>query len=342
MQSVPLVTIITPTFNHAKYIADCIESVIAQTFQNWEMIIVNGGSTDNTGKIIEKYLLKDKRIKLINQENVGVFRLKERYNAALEISGGKYIAILEGDDLWEVTKLEKQVRAMEKNRNAALCWSDAIVFNSDTNKIIYDGMPGENYKLNEFNNDPVGSILNQLFFDNPVVAATTMIRNDALMKIGGFIQKFNLPLVDITTLFEIAKTGVFTYINEPLAKWRTYANQTTKTYTVEILLGRTELAYYHFRNLPEDIKRNIHIREKDIKKYYGNLLQIAYARSGRYKLLRKDYKDARKDYVKAIFYKGFRNPVWRLRAITGCIFSLFKMDVEGLSRSLGKNSYKRS
>lgn len=342
MHSVPLVTVITPTFNHEKYISSCIESVIAQTYQDWEMIIVNGGSTDNTGEIIEGYLSKDKRIRLINQENVGVFRLKERYNAALEISNGKYIAILEGDDLWENTKIEKQVNEMEKSNEIVMCWSNAYVFNSDRNEIISTSSPGKEGKHNEFNNNPVGSFLNLLFFENPVAAVTTVVRKDALLRIGGFIQEFNLPLVDMTTLFELAKIGIFAYVDEPLAKWRTYANQTTKLYTVEILKGRTDLAFYHFSNLTEDVKKNIYVKESELKKYYENLLQIAYARSGRYKLMQKEFAKARKDYIKAIFYKGLRNPVWRLRAITGYIFSLFKMNVEGLSKSLGKDSYKQS
>jgi glycosyltransferase involved in cell wall biosynthesis len=342
MQTVPLVTVITPTFNHAKYIADCIESVIAQTFQDWEMIIVNGGSTDNTGEVIEKYLVKDIRIKLINQENVGVFKLEKRYNEALRNSNGKYIAIIEGDDLWENTKIEKQVLEMEKNDEVIMCWSNAFVFNSDTNEIISMSTHNIDGRFKEYNNNPVGSFLNLLFFENPVAAVTTIIRKDALIKTGGFIQNFNLPLVDITTLFELAKIGVFAYIDEPLAKWRTYANQTTKTFTVEILKGRTDLALYHFHNLPDEVKKNVFVREKELRKYFENLLQIAYARSGRYKLIRREFANARKDYLKAIFYKGFRNPVWRLRAIIGYVYSLFKMDVEGLSKSLGKNSYKKA
>lgn len=69
-------------------------------------------------------------------------------------------------------------------------------------------------------------------------------------------------------------------------------------------------------------------------------MQISLARSGRYKLIRKDFEGARKDYLKAIFYKGIQNKVWRLRAIIGYIFSLFHSDVESISKFLGKKSYK--
>ena len=77
-----------------------------------------------------------------------------------------------------------------------------------------------------------------------------------------------------------------------------------------------------------------------IDHYFSDKLLIAYARAGRYRLIRKDFKGARKDYKKAIFYSGIRQPVWRLRAIIGLIFSFFGWDVEGLSKFLGRVTYK--
>ena len=78
-----LVSIITPTYNHEKFIGNCIESVLAQTYPYWEQIIVDDGSNDDTGKIIASY--KDKRIKYIKQKNKGIWKLKETYNKALDI-----------------------------------------------------------------------------------------------------------------------------------------------------------------------------------------------------------------------------------------------------------------
>jgi hypothetical protein len=71
-----------------------------------------------------------------------------------------------------------------------------------------------------------------------------------------------------------------------------------------------------------------------------NRLVISYSRAGRYKLIRKDFKGARKDYVKSIFNFGFRQPLWKLRSITGYFFSLLQMDIEWLAKLIGNDSYK--
>ena len=84
--SAPLVSIITPTYNHEKYIGDCIRSVQDQTYTNWEMIIVDDGSTDRTFTIAQTSADSHDRIKLCTQKNLGIFRLGETYNFALALS----------------------------------------------------------------------------------------------------------------------------------------------------------------------------------------------------------------------------------------------------------------
>ena len=118
--SAPLVSIITPTYNHEKYIGDCIRSAQDQTYTNWEMIIVDDGSTDNTFTIAQIAAASDDRIKVFTQKNVGIFRLGETYNFAFAQSKGEYIAVLEGDDVWLPEKLQWQVETMETNKNAVL------------------------------------------------------------------------------------------------------------------------------------------------------------------------------------------------------------------------------
>ena len=81
-----LVSIITPTYNHEKFIGKCIESVLAQSYPHWEQIIVDDGSNDGTEEIVASY--NDERIKYIKQENKGIWRLKETYNKALKNSNG--------------------------------------------------------------------------------------------------------------------------------------------------------------------------------------------------------------------------------------------------------------
>jgi teichuronic acid biosynthesis glycosyltransferase TuaG len=111
-----LVSIITPAYNCEKYIAETIESVLRQTYNYWEMIIINDCSSDKSQEIIEHYAEVDSRIKLVNLEkNFGVVASR---NIALDLSVGEYIAFLDSDDLWKSKKLEKQINFMKVNKYA--------------------------------------------------------------------------------------------------------------------------------------------------------------------------------------------------------------------------------
>lgn len=131
-----LVSIITPTYNCGKYICETINSVLHQTYTNWEMIIVDDCSTDNTKKIVSQYLLKDNRIQYYFLEsNVGAAMAR---NKAMQYAKGKYMAFLDSDDLWEKDKLEKQIIFMENNHYNFTCTSYQQI-NEDSinlNKII--------------------------------------------------------------------------------------------------------------------------------------------------------------------------------------------------------------
>ena len=106
-----LVSIITPSYNTGKYIAETIESVLAQSHSIWEMIIVDDGSTDDTDSVVKRYL-SDKRIRYIkNDKNSGAAAAR---NLALREAKGKWIAFLDSDDVWMPDKLEKQIGFMKK------------------------------------------------------------------------------------------------------------------------------------------------------------------------------------------------------------------------------------
>lgn len=119
-QNQPLVSIITPGYNSAKWIAACIDSVKAQTYSNWEqLIVVDIGTTDDTEQIVNSYIEKDARIRFIkitDQKGLALSR-----NKAIREAKGSLIAFLDSDDLWMPTKLEKQVQFMQENKFAMTC-----------------------------------------------------------------------------------------------------------------------------------------------------------------------------------------------------------------------------
>lgn len=114
-----MVSIITPTYNSERYIASAIRSVLNQTYTEWEMIIVDDGSTDRTLDIIQSFAIRDPRIRLIIlPSNGGVSNAR---NTAIKHSRGRYVAFLDSDDIWLPNKLERQIRFM-REKNVPFCY----------------------------------------------------------------------------------------------------------------------------------------------------------------------------------------------------------------------------
>ncbi|SEL80566.1 glycosyltransferase family 2 protein [Parapedobacter koreensis] len=108
------VSIITPLFNGAQFVSETIASVLLQSYQNLELLIIDDGSTDSGPQIVEEYKKKDNRIKFIrNDHNLGPARTRNR---GIEVATGRYIAFLDSDDIWLPNKLEVQLHFMEKNK----------------------------------------------------------------------------------------------------------------------------------------------------------------------------------------------------------------------------------
>ena len=198
-----LVSIITPAYNSATYIAETIESVLAQTYTNWEMLIVNDCSKDNTAEIVQSYAAKDKRIKLINlTQNSGVAAAR---NTAIEKAKGRYIAFLDSDDLWKKEKLQKQLSFMQQN-------GYAFTFTS------YEHFKGT--KENIQSKVQVVKSLNykQALKGNQIGCLTVMLDRKQILNIHFTTQKHE----DYILWLNILKHGITAHgIHESLALYRT-------------------------------------------------------------------------------------------------------------------------
>ena len=123
-----LVSIITPCYNSEKFLDECISSVLNQTYQNWEMLIVDDNSSDNSSILINSYSKKDERIKpLYLNDNIGAAMAR---NKAISKAKGKYLAFLDSDDVWLPKKLEVQTNFMKKN-NCSFVFSSYSVISDD-------------------------------------------------------------------------------------------------------------------------------------------------------------------------------------------------------------------
>lgn len=160
-----LVSIIMPTYNCAKFIGKTIESVIAQTYENWELIIVDDCSKDNTEEVVSKY--KDNRIKYYRLENnsgAAVARTE-----AMKKAIGSYMSFLDSDDLWKKDKLEKQLEFMNKNNYNFTCTE-------------YEQIDEEGNKLNKVIKVKKRADYNRILLDCPVGNSTVMYNVEKLGK----------------------------------------------------------------------------------------------------------------------------------------------------------------
>ena len=202
------VSIITPVYNCEKYISQTIESVQNQTYSNWELILVDDLSTDNSADIIEKYIQKDDRIKYFKlKENSGAAVAR---NFALQKSTGRYVAYLDADDLWEKEKLQEQINFMKEHKVGFTCTS-------------YKKIDEENnYKKTVI----IPSKINYAFF-----LRNTIIQTVGVMVDTDIIDKKLLVMPNIrrrqdaATWCQILKAGYECYgIDKPLAYYRIVSN----------------------------------------------------------------------------------------------------------------------
>jgi glycosyltransferase involved in cell wall biosynthesis len=225
-----LISIITPTYNHEVFIGKCVESVLAQTYPNWEMIIIDDNSQDKTVNIVKSYAEKDKRIKLLSHShNYGIKRLSDTYNEALETSQGELIAILEGDDVWPKTKLEKQISVFEDLSVVLACGRGKYI--DENNQIIGEIRSALDFWPEDvLFNRPLGNAVQGIIMKGTFLlpACSIMLRKESLLKIGGFWQPDGLAWVDRPTALKLSLLGEFKYVDAILGYWRISKTQVTQ------------------------------------------------------------------------------------------------------------------
>lgn len=222
MDKEPLVSILTPVYNQCPHIEQTIRSVLSQTYENWEWIIIDDGSTDNTKEIINSY--RDERIHCHYQEHGGIDAISFAHNKALVLSSGEFIALIDGDDLWPEYKLERQLKGFQ-HEAAVLSYGECCLIDPTGKEIDYVAIPRDRRTSG---NDPVGSSLQEFlltansFIYNP----TVLIRRWALEKIGGFVTYRGLAH-DFPTWCRLSMEGTFHPVSSCLGYYRKHTNSVT-------------------------------------------------------------------------------------------------------------------
>lgn len=201
--NVPLVSIIMPAYNCEKYIDQAINSVIAQTYINWELLVLDDGSNDNTLRIIENFSFYDSRIKALpNKDNIGVSATRNR---GIAHANGEWIAFLDSDDKWDYRKLEKQFEVVQ-SKFAEFVFSGASYINEENEPFKGKFEVPEKIDYKQLRNHNVISCSSVLvmkkYFDNIKMEKDDMHE-------------------DFAVWLKILKLGVIAYgVNEPLLIYR--------------------------------------------------------------------------------------------------------------------------
>ena len=319
----PLVSIITPTYNHERFIEHCIKSVIGQTYSNWEMLIIDDASSDKTIDIINQYSKNDKRIKYLrHKENYGVYKLSESYNEVLNLSRGKFIAILEGDDLWPRDKLEKQLPFFNEDE-VVLTWGRGAYISIEDKLIGLMPFPKIIAKSKcVYQNKPIGIALKKLLLENFIVPASSIvIRKSTILSIGGFIQPLNVCFTDYPTWLELSLKGEFRFSNSILGYWRIHSSQLTNLFSDKFLKDTSSVSTMFLKKMS---KRQVNF-------YYNKNVVMAHNDwlMGQYKLANKESNKARQYFWKVIINGSYE---LKIKAVIGLFASLLNIDLTSVDK----------
>ncbi len=208
----PLVSIIMPTFNHASFIGDAIDSVLNQTYNHFELIIIDNYSTDSTEKIIRSF--SDQRIKYYRFSNNGIIAASR--NCGIKNARGEFIAFLDSDDLWYENKLARQVEAMAREPDAALCFCP---FKMDSDDQEYN-----NEIRTARDQNFSGHIYDRFLNCNFMAASSVLIRAVVLKLTGDFDVASNLVgAEDFDLWLRISRDNKICYVPEVQGTYRLHA-----------------------------------------------------------------------------------------------------------------------
>ena len=283
MLASPLISIVIPSYNQAKYIAYNLDSILAQTYSNFEVIFIDDGSKDNTAEIVKSYTEKDSRIKYFYQNN------SERAVArshGISKANGKYICLVDSDDTWLPHKLETQLAVMENDPEIILCYAPV-------NRIDPEHKPQKNAPRQQEGYS--GLIYKHLLMRNFIPSVTPMIRASVLKNIGEQVTDF-IPYEDWDFWLRLSHCGKFHHTKEALGNYRLHPQQSVKNVkasrieevTIKVLDANTQeflLEHAEFLNFLDLDKENF---KASVQQAYS----LAYLRIAYWYLIAGDSKIA--------------------------------------------------
>jgi len=269
----PLVSVVIPVYNGERFVAQAIESVLAQTWPNIEVIAVNDGSTDGSAEVLARY---EGRVAVVEQDNCGVAAAR---NAGIRRARGEFIAFLDQDDWWRTEKLSRQVPVMLNNTRVGLVHTAVDHYDDASGQWTEPLIP---LKLQS---QLVGNCFRQLLKGNVIYNSSALVRTAAIIEAGlcdtgirgNTVQDYDLWL-------RIARRWELAYIPEPLAVFRVHSGQ--GTWKRPLLLSE-EARLLEGVLVAENLTEDSEMRARMASLY--DQLGTAYLDAGRWRLARSSF-----------------------------------------------------
>ena len=263
----PKISVIIPAYNAAELIGLTLESVLAQDYQNLQVIVVNDGSKDDTAKIARTF---GPPVQVINTENGGVAKARNR---GIQQAEGDFIAFLDADDLWEPDKISRQVAAIDPDHR--LVYTDTLAFGIEN--LPYTGISAEQEL-------PSGDIRIQLIERNFIATSSVLMDREICEKIGGFNQ--NIPVGEDWDywLRALSCTGA-RYVNKPLVRYRVQLNSLSRN-TGDLISGSLMVINSALDSLDIDSREKRRLRKQSISGCYCYAATSARSNSQNLKALK--------------------------------------------------------
>jgi glycosyltransferase involved in cell wall biosynthesis len=201
----PIVSVVMAAKNYARFLPTAVESVFAQTFADWELVVIDDGSTDHTPSAVRPYLA-DRRVRYFRSDKLGQPRAK---NLGARLSRGEFVAYLDADDAWLPTKLEKQLALLHAKPEVGVCFCRRSLIGERG-----EPLPGNDPPA------PRGRVLPQIFLRNFVCFSSVVVRRRVFDHVSGFDPEWDLS-IDYDLWLRAARHYEFDYVDEELVLYRT-------------------------------------------------------------------------------------------------------------------------
>ena len=258
----PLVSVVMATYNRANVIGRAIDSILNQTYDNFELIIVNDGCTDSTYEVLEKYAAKDKRIVLLKQNNQGLAAAR---NAGVDKAQGKYIALMDDDDVSVPNRLAKQVTFLEKHSGFSACRGETLFINLDGESIRHSRKSFHKRVYYRLAQDPYKNIQH----GRHVLGHSICLTKESFINCNGYRVADHLIIEDLDfTLRFLRKYKAARIMGEPLYLYThphvNFGNNLTTKNCVDFLKRHVACyisAWFCSRNMADPVEENLTLDE---------------------------------------------------------------------------------